>query len=58
MSKEADRKGLKLLNELLAAIHEDGGHYAHYHGLDKATEDAIKKYYGLRAKVAPPTEKA
>ena len=30
-----------LLNELLAVIHRDGGHYVQEHGIEKAVEDAI-----------------
>ena len=32
----------KLLRELLAAIHRDGGHYTIKHGVEKSVEDAIK----------------
>ena len=31
-----------LLNELLAIIHHDGGHYVQEHGIEKAVKDAIK----------------
>ena len=31
-----------LLNELLAIIHRDGGHYVQEHGIEKAVEGAIK----------------
>jgi len=37
----------KLLRELLAVIHGDGGHYARRHGLAKATADALGHYYAL-----------
>ena len=38
-----DDKHLTQLRNLLAIIHRDGGHYVAEHGLEKATEDAIKK---------------
>ena len=37
-----DDKHLGQLKNLLAIIHRDGGHYVAEHGLEKATEDAIK----------------
>jgi hypothetical protein len=36
-----------LLQNLLAVLHGDGGHYSAKHGLKKATEDAMEKYYGI-----------
>ena len=38
-----DDKHLLQLRNLLAVIHRDGGHYVETYGLEKATEDAIKK---------------
>jgi len=38
-----DDKHLGQLGNLLAIIHRDGGHYVETYGLEKATEDAIKK---------------
>lgn len=35
------------LQNLLAVIHGDGGHYAAEHGLEKATEDAIARWYTI-----------
>lgn len=40
------------LGNILAVIHGDGGHYQAKHGDDKATEDAIAKYYAY-----PSTDK-
>lgn len=37
----------KLLGELLAVIHRDGGHYREQHGTAKAVEDAIAKWGGM-----------
>lgn len=37
------------LGEILAVIHGDGGHYRAQHGNQKATEDAIAKWYARRA---------
>lgn len=31
-----------MLDNLLAVIHKDGGHYIHKHGYKKAVEDAIE----------------
>lgn len=39
-----------LLNNLLATIHGDGGHYVSEHGLDKAVEDAIRKVVSQRGR--------
>lgn len=36
------REAYKYLMNLLATVHRDGGHYATAHGLEDATEDAIK----------------
>jgi len=33
----------KILNNLLAYIHRDGGHYQDKHGTEKAVADAIEK---------------
>ena len=33
------------LENLLSIIHEDGGHYLDEHGLQKAFDDAVEKYY-------------
>jgi len=38
------------LFELLAIMHRDGGHYVDEHGVEKATKDAMKVYYDLRAR--------
>lgn len=38
----------RCLGNLLAIIHGDGGHYQAKHGDDKATADAIAKYYATR----------
>lgn len=44
----ADRE--RMLGDLLAVIHGDGGHYQYKHGAAKAVEDAVKKlsYMGWR----------
>lgn len=39
----------KLLGELLAVIHGDGGHYQNEHGTEKAVEDARSEWYKLKA---------
>lgn len=39
-----------LLNELLAVIHGDGGHYQDRHGTPKAVQDAIKKWHAATAR--------
>ena len=33
------------LNNLLAVIHRDGGHYTQEHGIEKSAKDAEKKIY-------------
>ena len=35
------------LGELLATIHQDGGHYQQEHGVKKAMKDAINKWYSM-----------
>jgi len=35
----------KELSNILAVIHGDGGHYEDEHGIEKATKDAIEKFY-------------
>ena len=37
-------KPKRILEELLAHIHGDGGHYTFKHGLAQSTFDAMKKY--------------
>uniref|UniRef100_A0A6M3LVS8 Uncharacterized protein n=1 Tax=viral metagenome TaxID=1070528 RepID=A0A6M3LVS8_9ZZZZ len=34
---------MRMLENLLAIIHRDGGHYASEHGLEKSVKDAQKK---------------
>lgn len=36
---------VKMLGELLAVLHADGGHYQYEHGTEKAVEDSITKHY-------------
>lgn len=36
------------LGNILAVIHGDGGHYYVRHGAEKATRDAIDRYYKMR----------
>ena len=43
-----ETKAERCLGNLLAIIHGDGGHYQAKHGDEKATEDAIAKYYATR----------
>lgn len=43
-----DRGASHWLGNLLAIIHGDGGHYQAKHGDEKATKDAIAKYYATR----------
>lgn len=38
---------VKMLGELLAVLHADGGHYQYEHGTEKAVADAITKYYEI-----------
>jgi hypothetical protein len=38
----------RLLGDMLAVIHGDGGHYQAKHGVAKAVADAIAKYYATR----------
>jgi hypothetical protein len=40
-----------LLENLLAIIHRDGGHYTHKHGLEKAVKDAKEEIVSLRAEI-------
>lgn len=44
------------LGELLAVLHGDGGHYQDEHGTEKSVEDAITKYYNLRARIEELTD--
>ena len=37
------------IENLLSIIHEDGGHYLDEHGLQKAFDDAVEKYYKQRS---------
>lgn len=46
---EALRAKLTKLDDLLAVIHRDGGHYQAEHGTAKAIEDAIAAVHALRA---------
>jgi len=39
----------KLLGELLAVIHRDGGHYEALHGTEKAVDDGITHIHEFRA---------
>lgn len=41
----------RLLGELLAVIHRDGGQYLDEHGCEKATQDAIEAVHRLRVEV-------
>lgn len=41
---------LRMLGNLLARIHRDGGHYVFQHGLEKAVEDAEKVIADLYAR--------
>lgn len=43
---------VKMLGELLAVLHADGGHYQYEHGTEKAVEDSITKYYELKRQLA------
>ena len=43
---------VKMLGELLAVLHADGGHYQYEHGTEKAVADAITKYYELVKQLA------
>lgn len=47
--KISDEKIKQLLFELLCVVHRDGGHYITNHGVEKATEDAIKRIYNERS---------
>src|SRR6185312_802747 len=48
------------VNELLAVIHGDGGHYQAEHGVQKAAKDALQKVIEMMTKIAtnPPAEVA
>ena len=48
-SSALEHSGSEYAGNLLAVIHGDGGHYIGKHGWKKATDDAIKTYYALRA---------
>ena len=43
---------VKMLGELLAVLHADGGHYQYEHGTEKAVEDSITKHYELKRQLA------
>lgn len=43
---------VKMIGELLAVLHADGGHYQYEHGTEKAVEDAITKHYELTRQLA------
>ena len=43
---------VKMLGELLAVLHADGGHYQYEHGTEKAVADAITKHYELVKQLA------
>ena len=43
---------LEYMQNLLAVIHRDGGHYVSKHGVEVATKDAITIYYGMQIKIA------
>jgi hypothetical protein len=47
-----------MLEELLAVIHGDGGHYSDAHGLAKAVADAEKKWYGVQAPITQAADSA
>lgn len=47
---------VKMLGELLAVLHADGGHYQYEHGTEKAVEDSITKHYELKRQLAELTE--
>ncbi len=40
----------RTLENMLCIIHGDGGHYIAEHGIDKAYDDALSKYYEYRYK--------
>lgn len=42
---------LSLLNELLAVIHRDGGHYTILVGVPASVEDAMGVFYDLRSQL-------
>lgn len=35
-------KNTKLLRDMLAVVHRDGGHYTEKYGIEKSAEDALK----------------
>lgn len=39
------------LQDLLAIIHRDGGHYTSAHGVSKSTEDAIEIVFAMHAEL-------
>lgn len=43
---------VKMIGELLAVLHADGGHYQYEHGTEKAVEDATTKHYELTRQLA------
>lgn len=49
--KAAEGDHLFLLNELLAVIHRDGGHYTLLAGLPASVEDAMGVFYDLRTQL-------
>ena len=57
-TKDEPTNPLALLQELLAVIHEDGGHYMATHGLKKATADAKKEVRKLQAADVRPLARA
>lgn len=57
MSKNSNQHAGKMLGDLLARIHGDGGHYAAEHGIEKAVADADRILAEWRAyKPAPPQQ--
>ena len=43
---------VKMLGELLAVLHADGGHYQYEHGTEKAVADSITNHYELTRQLA------
>ena len=50
--KQRHEAYVKMLGELLAVLHADGGHYQYEHGTEKAVADAITKHYELVKQLA------
>lgn len=50
--QERWQQAYTLLNNLLAVVHRDGGHYVVEHGLGKATSDACAAVIEARARVS------